>query len=562
MFIKTKQVRSVMGWIGSLTVVFAFCLSTFGTASAATLNLTGATIYGVDKDGGYTGNGWDTVGSNGVYNLYFLTGSHVFLNTGDGLATSPSIDLSVAGTYTFLVRSDGSGFNWTAPFVGLNLFFNTSIIPGISVSVPFNVTAPVLTPWVKPGLGIFDQNPIPGANSLSFVTEDAKVTMTAFSFMDYRNPVVAPEYPDLVGSLNSSGNGLNDYSATITLVVAPMHPLLRNVRVVKTLSNVDIDVDTSSFSKPPFSVTDVGNQKIIEWRFDTFSADATDDLGFDILFKNPLPNEKRLVSYKTALTYDDISGNPVRTELDPQFVTVYSSIFQIVPATDKASYAANDMVQITSTVKNLSSTIGTGTVKISIKDTNNVLVAELGSTSPQSIAVGGTNVFSGVNFATGNTYAGSYKVVAEMINTAGQVIASASTPFTISSAAGTGLKLSMSTDKQQYIPSETVRISPQLSNTQSNAPVDNIQVVTTVTNPDGTVRFTKTETLAQLPAANTKNYAYSLPLSGAAPGQYAVKVTATAGTTTVQSTSSFAVTASSSNGSGLTGTVVVSPAQV
>lgn len=559
---KANGLQYLKALASAFAMALAFSVTAPGLASAGTLNLTGATVYAVGQGGLYTGNGWDTVGQNDVYNLYFLTESYIFLNSGDNAATSPNIDLSVPGTYTFLLRADANGFNWPGPSAGLNLFFNNSNTPGISVSVPFNVALPALNPVDNPGLGLDNGQPVPGANSVTFTVNNSKVTLTAFNWIDYRNPIVPPTNPDLASPTNNIGNGINDYSGTLVLQVAAMHPLLRNVRVVKTLSNIDIDVDQSTFTKQPFSVTDAGNQKIIEWRFDTYSSDAADDLGFDIILKNPVPNEKRLVSYKTSLYYDDINGNPVQTELDPQYITVYPSTVLIAPATDKQTYAANEIVQITSTAKNLSNSTANGAVKISIKDANNVLVSELGSTSPQNIVAGGTGIFTGVNFPIGNTYAGNYQVVAELINTAGKVIASGSTPFTISAAAGIGAKLTTVTDKQQYAPSETVHISELLSNTQSNAALNNVQVVTTVTNPDGSVRFSKTETLAQLPASNSKNYDYSLPLSGAAPGQYGVKVIATSGANSVQASGSFVVTASSSNGSGLTGALTVSTAKV
>lgn len=562
MFINIKSAYSMMRWIGSLVMALAFAICAFGTVSAKTITLTGATVYAVDQKGEYTGNGWDTVGPNWVHNLYLLTESYMFLNAGNGAATSPNINLCVPGTHTFLLRADGSGFNWPTSFAGLNLYFNNSTSPGISASAAFNVSIPALTPLSNYGLGIPHGQVSLGANSLSFMVDNSKVTLTAFNWIDFRNPVVAPLNPDLTRAVDNTADGLNDYTGMITLQVAPENMSLRNVRIVKTISNVNIDVDQASFTKQPFSITDVGNQKLIEWRFDTYASNAADDLGFDIILKNPVPNEKRLVSYKTTMSYDDTCGNPVTAELEPQYITVHASTFQIAPAIDKQVYAANEVVQISSTVKNLSSVIGNGAVKVSIRDTSNVLVAELGSTSTQSIAAGGVGVFSGVNFSTGNTYAGNYKVVAEVIDTAGIVVGSGSTPFTIKAAAGTGAKVSMTTDKQQYTLAETVRISAQLSNTQSNAALDNVQVVTTVTNPDGSVRFSKTETLAQLPASNTKNYAYSLPLTGAAPGQYGVKIVATSGANSVQANGSFVVTSSSSNGSGLTGSVTVNPTQV
>ena len=250
----------------------------------------------------------------------------------------------------------------------------------------------------------------------------------------------------------------------------------------------------------------------------------------------------------------DVSNNTVSFSLDS-----LTGSFGVSVATDASTYASNTNVQITAPVKNLGSFDNNAQVQFTVQTMDGVNVAVL-PTQTVKIAAAAQSQLTAV-WNTGSTIAGKYQILAQLLDANGVAYTQAQTAFTIGSG-NTVLTAKLSTDKTSYGPADTVQLSDVITNATQNLPVDNIQVVTTVTNPDGTVRFTKTETLAQLPAANTKNYAYSLPLSGAAPGQYAVKITATAGSTTVQSTASFTVTASSSNGSGLTGTVTVNPAQV
>ncbi|MBI3729842.1 MAG: carboxypeptidase regulatory-like domain-containing protein [Burkholderiales bacterium] len=250
----------------------------------------------------------------------------------------------------------------------------------------------------------------------------------------------------------------------------------------------------------------------------------------------------------------DVSNNTVSFSLDS-----LAGSFGITVGTDAGTYASNTNVQITAPVNNLGSFDNNAQVQFTVQTLGGVDVAVL-PTQTVKIAAGAQSQLIAV-WNTGSTIAGKYQILAQLLDTNGVAYTQAQTAFTIGSG-NTVLTTKLSTDKTSYGPADTVQLSDVITNATQNLPVDNIQVVTTVSNPDGTVRFTKAETLAQLPAANTKNYAYSLPLSGAAPGQYAVKVTATAGSTTVQSTASFMVTASSSNGSGLVGTLTVNPAQV
>ena len=360
------------------------------------------------------------------------------------------------------------------------------------------------------------------------------------------------------GTLHIEDGAGNKYEAPISLGATQS---MRNVRVIETLSTADIDIDLTSFTKQPFSITDIVGQKIIEWHFDTFATNAVGDLGFDILFKNPVPSEKRLVSYKVELLYNDINGNPVRTELGSEYVNVHPSIFNITPTTDKLSYAANEVVLITDTVKNLSAMAGITSVRVSIKDANDVLVTLLGTTSAQTIAAGDTGVFTGLNFPTGSTYFGNYKVYAELMDTSGKVIAVGSAPFTVTADNNVGAKTTITSDKQLYAPFDTVRISDRVVNNQINSILNDLRVVTIVNKPDGLNLFTKTEILQQLTPSAFKDYAYTLTLAAAPAGQYTanIAVSTADGTLLTQSSTQFTVSSSADNGSGLSGTLAISP---
>jgi hypothetical protein len=272
-----------------------------------------------------------------------------------------------------------------------------------------------------------------------------------------------------------------------------------------------------------------------------------------------------LISYKVDLFYNDVNGNPVTTELDPQYVGVYQSTFQVAPTTDKVSYGANDTVQISTVAKNIGAATAAVSVRLSIKDANNVLVTTLGTTSAQTVAAGNAVTFTGLNFPVGSTIVGNYQVVAELLDSTGNVIATGSMPFTIVNGNGVStLSANLTSDKQSYQANDTVKLAERLVNTTVNAPLNNVTIVTSASNPDGTLRFTHTESLVQLIQGALKDYSYNMPLNGAPAGQYSATMVATVpdGTVLAQAATTFAVVSSATSGSGLTGSLTLSAKQV
>ena len=337
--------------------------------------------------------------------------------------------------------------------------------------------------------------------------------------------------------------------------------VLQNVRVIETISTAGLEIDLASFQKPPFSITDGVGQKVVEWRFDTFNANSAADLGFDVIFKNPVAGENRLVSYKLELLYNDVNGKPVRTDLGARFVDVYPSSLTVSPSTDKPSYGAGETVLITDLVKNLSAFAGTVSVKLSIQDMQQRVVATLGTLPAQMVTAGGTNTFTGLNFSVGNTLSGNYRVLAELLDAGDKTIAMGVAPFVIFTAGGAQVQSSITTDKRVYAPLGNVQITSRVTNMLTNSPLNDLRVTTTVSNPDGTQRFTKTELLLQLLPGATRDYGYTLPLIAAAPGQYnaVLSITKADGNQLSQSATTFTVASTADTGAGLAGQISATP---
>ncbi|MBC3920139.1 carboxypeptidase-like regulatory domain-containing protein [Undibacterium sp. CY18W] len=272
------------------------------------------------------------------------------------------------------------------------------------------------------------------------------------------------------------------------------------------------------------------------------------------------------VSTLVIVADDDGTGVHALSDFDVKNNTVSLSMadlpgaFAIAVATDLTSYGANSNVQISSTITNQGSFDNNAQVQFTVQTLDGVPVTSLGKQTIKVLTSAPGKVYAIWNTAA--TLAGKYQIVAQIIDANGLPYVQASSPLTIVSGT-VALTAKVSTDKTSYTVTDTVQLRDTISNITQNLPVDNLQIVTTVSNPDGTVRFSKTETLVQLAAANAKDYTYSLPLSGAVAGTYAVKVVASSGSAVlVQASGSFVVTSSATNGSGLTGTLAVTPAQV
>lgn len=341
-------------------------------------------------------------------------------------------------------------------------------------------------------------------------------------------------------------------------------PQLVNVRLIQTLNAADIALDQASFTTPPARVASANGQTTIEWAFAAFPANISKDLSYDVIFKNPLAGERRELVSKLELLYNDVNGNPVRTELGAEFINVYPSIYQVAPASDKPRYGANEAVLINSMVRNLSAFPGTTAVRLSVLDASGALVAALGSSPLQTVGANASLMFGGAQFSTGTTYPGTYRLLAELLDAGGAVQATGTGSFVIAAATTGQAQVSITTDQQVYNPFDTVRVFDRVTNQLVNASLDALRVVTSITNPDGTVRISKTETLAQLPPGGVREYPYSVPLGWAAMGDYNASVTlfGADGSVLAQAQTRFTVASSAQTGAGLDGVISAAPAVV
>jgi hypothetical protein len=176
----------------------------------------------------------------------------------------------------------------------------------------------------------------------------------------------------------------------------------------------------------------------------------------------------------------------------------------------------------------------------------------------------GTSQSAHSTWNTGTILTGNYRVQAELVDRAGVPYAAAFAPFSIVTDANTVASGRITADKLSYLPSETVRLLSRVTNLTQNQLLDNVTAMTTVTNPDGSVRFMQSEPIPQLVASALKDFNYALPLAFAAPGNYAAALSLrdALGPVLASSSTSFTVLSSAATGSGLKGTLSATPKPV
>jgi hypothetical protein len=322
-----------------------------------------------------------------------------------------------------------------------------------------------------------------------------------------------------------------------------------------TMSNPDTTPLSSSFN-PDGSSTFV-------WAL-TGVTSSGQQIHYDLALADMAVNETRAVSSDAHLTFrNSFTGGNVDAPIGIPRVTA-SAFLALGVTTDKTTYGANTPVNITGQVTNTDGSLLGGSVKFEIFAPDNTLAASVG-TLPFSSLAGGAEVNLAPVWNTGGTLAGAgYTVLATLYDSAGRPAGTARTPFAIVADTTTLVSGRITADKASYSPSDAVQLTSRVVNLTQNDPLTALTVVTSVTNPDGSARFTQAEQLVQLLQGGLKDYNYTLPLGFAAPGTYTANLSVrdAGGTVLATSNTSFSVLSSAAAGAGLTGTLAASPKPV
>lgn len=272
----------------------------------------------------------------------------------------------------------------------------------------------------------------------------------------------------------------------------------QNVRIISTLSGNDIELDESTFATTPNRIQAVADITEIEWRFADFEIDQVEDLNYEVILKNPVAGETRLVTQSLLLSYLDANGDEVRRELGEQTVEVSPSVFTVQVATDKPQYTANETVLISPQIGNLSGFDAATDVRLRIETESGELVSRLGLISGFEVAANSSRLITGVSFNTVNTLVGNYVVIAELLDESGRVVLSDEAPFEVIDDVSATVTLRTTTDKSIYHTSDTVEISDLVRNLSVNRIIRAAELAVQVIDPTGVIIFERLQPLSDL----------------------------------------------------------------
>ena len=406
---------------------------------------------------------------------------------------------------------------------------------------------------------------------------DSLVTAQVGVALDYLNPspsdpIVQNAVKLLLSRQQADGTWFSENGILGTHLAATTWVSIWLPIVLDRLGGIDTDVSATFASNvtmsspdkaPATSTVNPDGTRTYIWKL-TGVTSSGQEINYDLSLADMAVNEVRAVSTDAHLTFkNSFTGGNVDAPINVPRVTA-SAFLQLGLATDRTTYGASAPVNITGQVTNTYGGLLGGSVKFQIFAADNNLVTTVGTLPFSTVAAGASANLTPV-WNTGGTLAGAgYYVLATLYDSASAFVGTARSNFNIVSDTANLVSGHITADKLSYLPSETVLVTSRVSNLTQNQPLDNLTIVTTVTSPGGSVRFTRSEQIAQLPQATLKDYSYSLPLGFALAGSYAgaLSIRDAGGTVLASSSTSFTVLSSAATGSGLTGTLSATPKPV
>lgn len=314
-------------------------------------------------------------------------------------------------------------------------------------------------------------------------------------------------------------------SMPVSVIIKVIKPAISDVRIISTITGPDITVDNTSFSLAPDSVVKEDGQTVITWTFDTFSVGQLENLAAGLKLFNVAPGEQRLVTERLDIFYKNIDGEPVHQVLGEQWVKVAPALTDIDVDTDKAVYKPSEVVAISSWLTNLSDVSVDALASLVIVDSQHNPVADLGSHELTIMAPGEQRYLPDTSFDAAGVYAGSYQVVARIIDENGSVLRQASAAFSITTESGEFLNVGAlsSTDRPVYQAWDQAIISLRAQNLAQNANFEGGEGRLSIYRPNGELLAEQSYTLNSLAPLGHEDRQYVLRLIDREPGDYDVQ---------------------------------------
>lgn len=343
-----------------------------------------------------------------------------------------------------------------------------------------------------------------------------------------------------------------------------VEPAIRDVSVTTEINDDRIALDPDSFATEPDLIEQAEGATRIIWTWPTLSPQAQENLDLAVAFQDPEAGERRVLTWFVKLEYTDINGNRVEQVLDPQYVDVLPSIFDVAAQTDRSRYGPDDVVDIGASLTNLGRFTTDGDVAVVVIDAKGVVVDDLGMRTLEDLEAGEERSFDDPVFSTTGIFAGDYKVRTQALDQAGEPVATATAPFIVDTGRAAderNLTGRVTTDRSVYDVGDIVTIHDRISNVALNANAEDLGVVTRLRDPDGEIVWEEEDGIAALGAGGERELVYSVPLGRAKPGGYRVELAVddTEDTRAAEDLAHFEVRSTGDSGVGLAGSVDVDP---
>ncbi len=328
-----------------------------------------------------------------------------------------------------------------------------------------------------------------------------------------------------------------------------------DVKLIEKIPSTDTEFILSSATKTPYSVTNTGDETLVEWRYDRIRIGQSETISFDLDLSNLIPGEDRLIDHALELSYRDFNDQEIRVALPALSVHVLASFFDSSLSTDKASYPANENVMMSVNIVNLSGYSKTIDARVLIEDNNGALVTKAGILPVINLAAGEARQLNNITFNTGSTLAGDYR--AHLIIYENQIQAGeASANFTI--IPDKSLASTITTDRISYTSNQPVTLASTITSLSPNYIFENLTATIAISYQQA-VLSAETKTIPVLFAGQPSELTTYWNTSTNPPGVYtvAVEVKDANGSILSVGTNTFDISSSASPSKALKGQIAV-----
>lgn len=237
-----------------------------------------------------------------------------------------------------------------------------------------------------------------------------------------------------------------------------------------------------------------------------------------------------------------------------------TNLVELTVATDKPEYAANEVVQVTSRLRNPYPRQVDGTLLIEVLDAQGVLVDEV---DRGDVSIPANDTLSVVDsYNVGSILPAGYSVRARLLdstlNTAEASADFAVLPANLDALADARLLV----DKPVYNPTDRVAITSSVYNRSANVNLDDLVLMVRVYSGSGVLQYTGGHTVGMLLHRATRTFTADQALDNAAPGTYRVVQVLQDGAGRVYDTdeTSYVVVSTGETGVGVNGQIAALPA--